>query len=69
MLDYGQEFDPLLGVKITPAFFSVWEGDYGGNLSYHRHYFCKQKHMFEMLSPRRHGWREHRVILIISILS
>ncbi len=24
MLDYGQGFDPLLGVKITPVFFSVF---------------------------------------------
>ncbi len=23
MLDYGQGFDPLLGVKITPVFLSV----------------------------------------------
>ena len=24
MLDYGQGFDPLLGVKIAPVFFSVY---------------------------------------------
>ncbi len=32
-------------------------GNYEGNSSYHRHYFCKQKHMLKMLSPRIHGFK------------